>query len=70
VKGQKKLNTASMEELVQMVRELEADRNEKLRRLQTAVARLNRARGTVRSQKEILKRLRDRVVELTPPGNR
>jgi len=65
-----KLNTASTEELVQMVRELEADRNEKLRRLQTAVARLNRARGTVRSQKEILKRLRDRVVELTPPGNR
>ncbi|MFZ9981629.1 MAG: hypothetical protein ACO3FI_06340 [Cyclobacteriaceae bacterium] len=69
MKDYKKLFGASAEELVQIVKELEADRNEKQRRLQIAVARLNRARGKVRSQQEILKRLRARVVELTPSGN-
>lgn len=70
VTGKKKIVKASTEELVQIIKDLEADRNEKMRRLQIAFTRLNRARVTVKNQKEILKRLRERVVELTPAENR
>lgn len=70
VKGKKITGKASAEDLVQLIKDLEADRNEKMRRLQIAFARLNRARVTVKNQKEILKRLRERVVELTPGGTR
>lgn len=65
-----KIIPASTEELISRIKDLEADRNEKMRRLQIAFTRLNRARVTVKNQKEILKRLRERVVELTPAENR
>ena len=62
-------NAVTSEELTELVRALEEDRSEKIRRLKLTLARLQRARLQVRNQKEILKRLRARIVELTPAGS-
>lgn len=56
------------DELTELILQLEADRSQKIRRLNEALVKLNRARFVVRNQKEILKRLRARIVELTPVG--
>lgn len=60
------MKPTSNEELTELIRVIEADRSEKIRRLNEALRKLHRARFVVRHQKEILKRLRARIVELTP----
>ena len=67
-KTEKWISSTSAEELAKLIRELEQDRGEKVRRLNEALVKLNHARKVVRNQKEILKRLRARIVELTPVG--
>lgn len=59
-------NTITSNELETLVHELEEDRVEKIRKLKITMERLRRARMQLQNQKEILKRLRARIVELTP----
>lgn len=59
----------SSDELIEFVRLLQEDRRVKVDRLKMTLERLNRARAQIRNQKEILRRLRARIVELTPPGS-
>jgi len=67
-KKEKWKRSTSAEDLAKLIHELDADRSEKIRRLNETLIKLNRARTVVRNQKEILKRLRARIVELTPVG--
>lgn len=59
-------NRITSSELETLVHELEEDRAEKIRKLRITMVRLRRARIQLQNQKEILKRLRARIVELTP----
>jgi len=49
-----------------LITKLEADRSEKIKRLTNTLVKLNRSRILIRNQREIIRRMRARIVELTP----
>jgi len=68
--NEKDLHACTREELLRILVQLHEEHERKLVRLNALQVKFNRARSLVRSQQVLLRRMRQRIVDLTPSGGK